>query len=115
MMMWTIVLRPQKRTANNFQAWNNDILTLYGLRKDHKCFMVVEYFVLSWLRDVFNALSIITDEEENSLNIKRKNISLLSTLGHSVSNSPYCKYRANTQCPLEGKMESIGYDELSYE
>ncbi|CAI9743476.1 Hypothetical predicted protein [Octopus vulgaris] len=37
MMMWTIVLGPQKRTANNFQAaWNNDILALYGLRKDHK-------------------------------------------------------------------------------
>ncbi|CAI9724371.1 Hypothetical predicted protein [Octopus vulgaris] len=36
MMMWTIVLGPQKRTANNFQAWNNDIPALYGLRKDHK-------------------------------------------------------------------------------
>ncbi|CAI9736531.1 Hypothetical predicted protein [Octopus vulgaris] len=36
MMMWTIVLGPQKRTANNFQAWNNDIRTLYGLHKDHK-------------------------------------------------------------------------------
>ncbi|CAI9721456.1 Hypothetical predicted protein [Octopus vulgaris] len=36
MMMWTIVLGPQKRTAKNFQAWNNDIPALYGLRKDHK-------------------------------------------------------------------------------
>ncbi|CAI9736416.1 Hypothetical predicted protein [Octopus vulgaris] len=36
MMMWTIVLGPQKRTANNFQAWNNDIPALYGLHKDHK-------------------------------------------------------------------------------
>ncbi|CAI9732667.1 Hypothetical predicted protein [Octopus vulgaris] len=36
MMMWTIVLGPQKRTAYNFQAWNNDIPALYGLRKDHK-------------------------------------------------------------------------------
>ncbi|CAI9722317.1 Hypothetical predicted protein [Octopus vulgaris] len=36
MMMWTIVLGPQKRTANHFQAWNNDILALCGLRKDHK-------------------------------------------------------------------------------
>ncbi|CAI9716636.1 Hypothetical predicted protein [Octopus vulgaris] len=36
MMMWTIVLGPQKRTENNFQAWNNDIPALYGLRKDHK-------------------------------------------------------------------------------
>ncbi|CAI9731151.1 Hypothetical predicted protein [Octopus vulgaris] len=36
MMMWTVVLGPQKRTANNFQAWNNDIPALYGLRKDHK-------------------------------------------------------------------------------
>ncbi|CAI9726558.1 Hypothetical predicted protein [Octopus vulgaris] len=36
MMMWTIVLGPQKRTANNFQARNNDIPTLYGLRKNHK-------------------------------------------------------------------------------
>ncbi|CAI9725635.1 Hypothetical predicted protein [Octopus vulgaris] len=38
MMMWTIVLGPQKRTAKNFQAWNNDIPALYGLRKDHKGF-----------------------------------------------------------------------------
>ncbi|CAI9734365.1 Hypothetical predicted protein [Octopus vulgaris] len=38
MMMWTIVLGPQKRTARNFQAWNNDIPALYGLRKDHKGF-----------------------------------------------------------------------------
>ncbi|CAI9725075.1 Hypothetical predicted protein [Octopus vulgaris] len=36
MMMWTIVLGPQKRTANNFKAWNSDIPALYGLRKDHK-------------------------------------------------------------------------------
>ncbi|CAI9736439.1 Hypothetical predicted protein [Octopus vulgaris] len=36
MMMWTTVLGPYKRTANNFQAWNNDIPALYGLRKDHK-------------------------------------------------------------------------------
>ncbi|CAI9729357.1 Hypothetical predicted protein [Octopus vulgaris] len=36
MMMWTIVLGPQKLTANNFQAWNNDIPALYELRKDHK-------------------------------------------------------------------------------
>ncbi|CAI9715623.1 Hypothetical predicted protein [Octopus vulgaris] len=36
MMMWTIVLGPQKHTGNNFQAWNNDIPALYGLRKDHK-------------------------------------------------------------------------------
>ncbi|CAI9734370.1 Hypothetical predicted protein [Octopus vulgaris] len=36
MMMWTIVLGPQKRTGNNFQTWNNDIPALYGLRKDHK-------------------------------------------------------------------------------
>ncbi|CAI9723023.1 Hypothetical predicted protein [Octopus vulgaris] len=36
MVMWTIVLGPQKRTANNFQAWINDIPALYGLRKDHK-------------------------------------------------------------------------------
>ncbi|CAI9734882.1 Hypothetical predicted protein [Octopus vulgaris] len=36
MMMWTIVLGPQKRTAYNFQTWNNDIPALYGLRKDHK-------------------------------------------------------------------------------
>ncbi|CAI9737557.1 dynein regulatory complex subunit 6-like isoform X6 [Octopus vulgaris] len=38
MMMWTIVLGPQKRTAKNFQAWNNDIPALYGLRKDHRVF-----------------------------------------------------------------------------
>ncbi|CAI9727488.1 Hypothetical predicted protein [Octopus vulgaris] len=36
MMMWTIVLGPQKRRAYNFQAWNNDIPALYGLHKDHK-------------------------------------------------------------------------------
>ncbi|CAI9730216.1 Hypothetical predicted protein [Octopus vulgaris] len=36
MMMWTIVLGPHKRTANNFQTWNNDIPALYGLHKDHK-------------------------------------------------------------------------------
>lgn len=45
----------------------------------------------------------ITNEEENNLNIKWKNASLPSTLGHSSSKSPYCKCRTNTQCPLEGK------------
>ncbi|CAI9717403.1 Hypothetical predicted protein [Octopus vulgaris] len=46
MMMWTIVLGPQKRTAKNFQAWNNDIPALYGLRKDHKVAVVIVVMVV---------------------------------------------------------------------
>lgn len=36
MMMCIKILGPQKRTANDFQAWNNDIPKLYELRKDHE-------------------------------------------------------------------------------